>query len=75
MDWVRFTDYLTPLVLSLTMIAASWTLQGWILVKPRQKKDIGESILRASKFFWIGVVLLVVIITIINQLVFYKVLK
>lgn len=75
MNWSHFIDSITPLVLPLTIVAASWTLQGWILVKPRQKKEIGEAILKASKWFWVLVVVLIVIITVLGQLVVYNIIK
>jgi hypothetical protein len=68
MNWSGLANSLTPLVVPLTILAASWTLQGWILVKPRKKKEIGEAILKRIKWFWGFIIFLTVLIAIFDQL-------
>ncbi len=74
MNWSNFLDSLMPLIIPLAILAASWTLQGWILVKPRKKKEIGEAILKASKWFWGLVLFLIVLATVLSQLTMYQII-
>jgi hypothetical protein len=53
MNWKTIADETYPLVLPLLITAVAWYAQGWSLLKPKEKKEIGESLVNGAK--WLGI--------------------
>jgi len=72
MDWTEFSsglmDKLFPLVIPLLITGIAWIVQGRVLVKPKEKKEIGKELIRGGKYLLIIAAVVFTLIAIANQL-------
>lgn len=68
MNWAQLSNSLMPLLLVLVVLAASWTVQGIILVSPKKKKEIGKALIRGSKWLWGATIFVLIVVEVSSQL-------
>ena len=71
MNWSKLSDSLMPLLLPLAILAANWMIQGLILTRPQEVKEIGKTILRGSLWFWGATILVLILVEVSSQLAIY----
>ena len=71
MNWTQFADSLMPLLIPLAVLAASWSVQGLILTRPKEKEEIGKTLLWGSKWFWGATVFVLILIEVATQFAIY----
>ena len=71
MNWAQLRDSLMPLLLPLAILAASWMVQGIILTRPKEQKEIGKTLLWGSKWFWGAFVFVLILTEVSTQLAIY----
>jgi hypothetical protein len=71
MNWAQLRDSLMPLLLPLAILAASWMVQGIVLTRPKEQKEIGKTLLRGSKWFWGATIVVLILIEVSSQLAIY----
>jgi len=68
MNWIQVSNSLMSLVLPLALLAANWMVQGLIMTRPKEVKEIGRAILRGSFYFWGATVFIVILVEVFFQL-------
>lgn len=71
MNWSKFSDSLMPLLLPLVILAVSWMVQGLILTRPKEIKEIGKALILGSKCFLGATIFVFILIEVSSQLSIY----
>jgi hypothetical protein len=72
MDWSKVLNGLTtnlfPLVIPLLISGIAWITQGWVLVKPKEKKEVGKELIKGGKYMLIIAAVIFILFVIAGQL-------
>ena len=68
MDWKGIADNVYPLALPLLITALAWYAQGWSLMKPKEKKQIGQSLVNGAKWLVITALSIFILGFVFDQL-------
>jgi len=71
MNWAQLSNSLMPLILPLAILAANWMIQGLIMTRPKEVKEIGRAVLRGSFWFWGATIFVVILVEVFAQLAIY----